>query len=63
MAAVFGKPVEKLGPDDSFDVYAKYDMDAGEVSEYLEILIKYWEGGEDTAMYRLLPEEKEMFKN
>ena len=61
-AAVFGKPVEKLGPDDSFDVYANYDMDAGEVSEYLEILIKYWDGVEDTAMYHLSTEEKEMFQ-
>lgn len=61
-AAVFGKPVEKLGPDDSFDVYANYDMDAGEVSEYLEILIKYWDGVEDTTMYRLSPEEQEMFQ-
>lgn len=61
-AAVFGKPVEKLGPDDSFDVYANYDMAAGEVSEYLEILIRYWDGVEDTAMYRLSTEEKEMFR-
>ena len=61
-AAVFGKPVEKLGPDDSFDVYANYDMDSGEVSEYLEILIKYWDGVEDTAMYRLSPEEKKIFQ-
>lgn len=61
-AAVFGKPVEKLGPDDSFDVYANYDMDTGEVSEYLEILIKYWDGVEDTAMYRLSPGEKEIFQ-
>lgn len=61
-AAVFGKPIEKLGPDDSFDVYANYDMDAGEVSAYLEILIKYWDGVDDTAMYRLSPEEKEMFR-
>lgn len=61
-AAVFGKPIEKLGPNDSFDVYANYDMDAGEVSEYLEILIKYWDGGEDTAMCRLSPEGKEMFQ-
>lgn len=60
-AAVFGKPVEKLGPDDSFDVYANYDMDVGEVSEYLQILIKYWDGVEDTAMYHLTPEEREMF--
>lgn len=61
-AAVFGKTVEKLGPDDSFNVYANYDMDAGEVSEYLEILIKYWDGVEDTAMYHLSSEEKEIFR-
>lgn len=62
VAAVFGKPVEKLGPDDSFDVYANYDMDAGEVSDYLEILVKYWDGVEDVAMYHLSSEEKEMFQ-
>lgn len=62
VAAVFGKSVEKLGPEDSFNVYANFDMDASEVSEYLEILIKYWNGVEDTAMYRLSPEEKEMFQ-
>ena len=61
-AAVFGKPVERLGPDDSFDVYANFDIDAGEVSDYLEILIKYWDGVEDTAMYRLSPGEKEIFQ-
>lgn len=60
-AAVFGKPVERLGPDDSFDVYANYDMDDGDISEYLEILIKYHDGVEDVAMYHLTPEEQEMF--
>ena len=60
-AAVFGKSVERLGPDDSFDVYVNYDMDAGEVSQHLEILVKYWDGVEDTAMYHLTPEEQEMF--
>lgn len=61
-AAVFGKTIEKPGLYDCLDVYANYDMDAGEVSDYLEILIKYWDGVEDTAMYRLSPEEKEMFQ-
>ncbi len=60
-AAVFGKQVERLGPDDSFDVYANYDMDEGDISEYLEILVKYHDGGEDVAMYHLTPEEQEMF--
>ena len=60
-AAVFGKQVESLGPDDSFDVYANYDMDDGDISEYLEILVKYHDGGEDMAMYHLTPEEQEMF--
>lgn len=60
-AAVFGKQVERLGPDDSFDVYANYDMDDGDISEYLEILVKYHDGVEDVAMYHLTPEEQEMF--
>ena len=60
-AAVFGKQVERLGPDDSFDVYANYDMDEGDISEYLEILVKYHDGVEDVAMYHLTPEEQEMF--
>lgn len=60
-AAVFGKQVERLGPDDSFDVYANYDMDDGDISEYLEILIKYHDGVEDVAMYHMTLEEKEMF--
>lgn len=53
VAAVFGKPVEKLGPDDSLNVYTYYDMEAGVVSEYLKILIKHWDGVEDAAMYHL----------
>lgn len=60
-AAVFGKQVERLGPDDSFDVYANYDMDDGDISEYLEIMVKYHDGVEDVAMYHLTPEEQEMF--
>lgn len=60
-AAVFGKQVERLGPDDSFDVYANYDMDDGDISEYLEILIKYHDAVEDVAMYHMTLEEKEMF--
>lgn len=59
--AVFGKQVERLGPDDSFDVYANYDMDEGDISEYLEILVKYHDRVEDVAMYHLTPEEQEMF--
>ena len=60
-AAVFGKQVERFGPDDSFDVYANYDMDDGDISEYLEILVKYHDGVEDVAMYHLTLEEQEMF--
>ena len=60
-AAVFGKQADHLGPDDSFDVYANYDMDDGDISEYLEILVKYHDGVEDVAMYHLTPEEQEMF--
>lgn len=60
--AVFGKQVERLGPDDSFDVYANYDMDDGDISEYLEILVKYHDGVEDVAMYHLTPAEQEMFR-
>lgn len=60
-AAVFGKPVERLGPDDSFDVYANYALDEGAISEYLEIMVKYHDGVEDVAMYHLTPMEQEMF--
>lgn len=60
-AAVFGKQVERLGSDDSFDVYANYDMGEGDISEYLKIMVKYHDGVEDVAMYHLTPEEQEMF--
>ena len=57
-AAVFGKQVECLGPNDSFDVYANYDMNDGDISEYLEILVKYHDGVEGMAMYHLTPESR-----
>ena len=36
-------------------------MDDGDISEYLEILVKYNDGVEDVAMYHLTPKEQEMF--
>ena len=58
---IFGDAVSKLEPDDSYNVYANYNMDAGDVSEYLEIVIKYGDGHDDLAYYQLSPEEQEMF--
>lgn len=58
---IFGDAVSKLEPDDSYNVYANYNMDEGAVSEYLEIVIKYGDGHDDTAYYHLTPEEQEMF--
>ena len=37
------------------------DMDEGDISEYLEIMVKYHDGVENVAMYQLSPKEQEMF--
>lgn len=58
---IFGDAVSKLEPDDSYNVYANYDLEEGDVSEYLEIVVKYGDGHDDLAYYRLSPEEQEMF--
>lgn len=46
---IFGDAVSKLEPDDSYNVYANYDMDEGEISDYLEIVIKYGDGHGTTS--------------
>lgn len=33
----------------------------GDISEYLEIVVKYGDGHNDVAYYQLSPEEQEMF--
>ena len=58
---IFGEAVSKLGEDDSYNVYAYYDLDEGDIFEYLELVVKYGDGHEDLAYYRLIPEEQEMF--
>ena len=58
---IFGDAVSKLEPDDSYNVYANFDLDEGDISEYLEIVVKYGDGHDDVAYYRLTPEEQEMF--
>lgn len=58
---IFGDAVSKLWPDDSYNVYANFDLDEGDICEYLEIVIKYGDGHDDTAVYHLAPEEQEMF--
>lgn len=58
---IFGDAVSKLEPDDSYNVYANYNLDEGAVSEYLEIVIKYGDGHNDAAYYQLTPEEQEKF--
>ena len=58
---IFGEAVSKLGEDDSYNVYANYDLDEGDISEYLEIVVKYGDDHDDVAYYRLVPEEQEMF--
>jgi len=59
--SIFGDAVSKLEPDDSYNVYANYNLDEGAVSEYLEIVIKYGDGHDDAAYYQLTPEEQEKF--
>lgn len=58
---IFGDVVNELESDDSYNVYANYNLDEGDISEYLEIVIKYGDGHDDTAFYQLTPEEQEMF--
>lgn len=58
---IFGDAVSKLEPDDSCNVYANYNLDEGDICEYLQIVIKYGDGHDDTAFYQLTPEEQEMF--
>ena len=58
---IFGDAVSKLEPDDSYNVYANYDLEEADISEYLEIVIKYGDGHDDVAYYQLSPEEQEMF--
>lgn len=58
---ILGEAVSKLEPDDSYNVYANYDLDEGDISEYLEIVVKYGDGHDDVAYYQLSPEEQEMF--
>lgn len=58
---IFGEAVSKLGVDDSYNVYANYDLDEGDISEYLQIVIKYGDGHDDVAFYQLTSEEQEMF--
>ena len=59
--SIFGEEVSKLGPDDSFNVYANYNLDEGEISDYLEISVICSDGHEDIAYYQLSPEEQAMF--
>ena len=42
-------------------MYANYDLEEGDVSEWLEIVVKYGDGHDDLAYYQLSPEEQEMF--
>jgi len=58
---IFGEAVSKLEPDDSLNVYANYDLDEGDISEFLEIVVKYGDGHDDIAYYQLSPEEQELF--
>lgn len=58
---IFGDAVSKLEPDDSYNVYANYNLDEGEISDYLKITVIYGDGHEDIAYYQLSPEEQEMF--
>lgn len=58
---IFGEAVNELKPDDSYNVYANYNLDEGEISEYLEITVIHGSGHEEIAYYQLSPEEQEMF--
>ena len=58
---IFGDAVSKLEPDDSYNVYANYNLDEGDICEYLQIVIKYGDGHDDAAFHQLTPEEQEMF--
>lgn len=58
---ILGDAVSKLEPDDSYNVYANYNLEEGHISEYLEIVIKYGDGHDEIAYYQLSPKEQEMF--
>jgi len=58
---IFGDAVSKLEPDDSYNVYANFDLNESDISEYLEIVVKYGDGHDELAYYHLVPEEQEMF--
>ena len=58
---IFGDAVSKLEPDDSYNVYANFDLSESDISEYLEIVVKYGDGHDELAYYQLTPEEQEMF--
>lgn len=59
--SIFGDAVSKLEPDDSYNVYANYDLEEGHVAEFLEIVVKFGDGHDDIAYYQLSLGEQEMF--
>lgn len=58
---IFGEVVSKLEPEDSYNVYANYNLDEDDISDYLEITVIYGDGHEEMAYYQLSPEEQELF--
>lgn len=42
-------------------MYANYDLNEGDIHDYLKIVVKYGDGHDDIAYYQLSPEEQEMF--
>lgn len=58
--AVFGEKVRQMGPSDSLNVYASYDLENGEVCDYLNVVFKLANGKEESAAYQLSSDEKDM---
>ena len=58
---IFGEAVSKLEPDDSYNVYANFDLVEGDIFEFLEIVVKYGDGHDELTYYQLTPDEQEMF--
>ena len=57
---LFGTHVETADNDDYLNVYANYDMDAGEVAGYLDITLCRGDGVDIPMRYRLSDDERAM---
>ncbi len=56
--AVFGTHVATEENDNFLNVYAKYDLDAGQVCDELDVVLVCGDGGEEVYRYPLTPEQQ-----